>query len=640
MMSQDQRRTDRHARGPVHPRLLHCLMLLCVTLLLALSNPSLIMAAGAAASSAAPAAPIPASRAATNLAIITIRGEINAVTAHSVQRRIKQAIDGGADGLVFEIHSPGGEVYSGLEICSAIKQAPVNTIAWVNTEAISMAAIIALACDSIVLAPHATMGDAAPIAVNMNPLAPGGMGLKSLGATERQKLMAPMIAEVVESARVNGYDENLVQGFITLGVETWLIRDKETGKSYFVTAPEYRAIFGTEPPRGSPHVPSGVFETPESDHRPIRPSAPMPDDSEDPAAFRSAFGPVDSDAAETIKSLLEGTRSGRPNFSRADRDRYELVEYATDGRTLLTLKESDLKRYGFADPNVTISNDEEMKRYVGATHITRLDQSWSEHLVSFMTQGFSGLIIKGLLIVIFLMAMFIEMSMPGVGLPGIVALVALAGLVVPPMLIGAANWWMGALVVGGLILILLEIFVLPGFGVPGVIGLIMLFAGLVGAFAAPGQLFPGVGPGGVGELARAGSIVLLSLFMAGVGIYFFVKYTDRFPVLGRLVLADRPMRPDSNGEGILAAMAPVPSARVPVAPGAVGRTTTPLRPSGTAEFGEHLVDVVSDFGFIDAGTRVRVTSVSEYRVGVEAFREESNRIGTMTPSPPNSPMET
>ncbi len=599
-------------------------MAACLVLLLGLHSAELARASEAVEPTGAPSvvpAAIPASRAAKNLAIITIEGEINGVTTHSVRTRIDRAIAAGADGIVFEIHSPGGLVNSGLDICSAIKQAPVNTIAWINTEAYSMAALIALACDGIVLAPHATLGDAAPIAINMSPFAPGGMGLQSLGETERQKLMAPMIAEVVESARVNGYDENLVQAFITLGVETWLIRERATGRQYFVTEPEYRAIFGVEPVRGSPHIPSGVFPSSVAEVQ-----APFSSDepgaaSEDPSMFRSAFGPVDVDAEKEIQMKLEGVPSVRPSFSRADRERYELVEYATDGKSLLTLKEADLKRYGLADASVTISNDAELQRYVGATHLTRLDQSWSEHLVAFMTQGMSGAVIKGLLIVVFLMAMFIEMSMPGVGLPGVIALVALAGLVVPPMLIGAANWWMGAMVVGGLLLILLEVFIMPGFGVPGIIGLLMLFGGLVGTFASPGQLFPGVGPGGAGELARAGSVVLLALFVAGVGVFLFVKYTNRFPIVGRLVLADRQVVSDDDSESILTAMNPEPPIQGPVAVGAVGRTTTPLRPSGTAEFEDRLVDVVSEFGFVEAGKLVRVTSVTEYRVGVDVVRD-------------------
>lgn len=591
------------------------------------------VASGAGASApAAPLAPIPASRAISNLAIITIEGEINAITAHSVRRRIEQSVAGGADGIVFEIDSPGGEVGAVTDICSAIKNASVNTIAWVHPKAYSGGAIIALACRRIVLAPGATMGDAGVI--GGDPL--GFSFLQGLKPTERAKGLSLVIAEVVDSARRNGYDENLVQSFASLGVELWLIRDNSTGEQWFVNEAEYRAIWGDEPPRGSPGVPSaGLGKLNEQSKEDgswqdlsqlPRDAGATPVEAQPGHEFRPASPELDNWRIRDAVHQTVRQASARPAFSEADRTRFTLVEYVTDGNVLLTLKEAELKRYGLADPSTLIATDAELQRYVGATNISRLDQSWSENLVAFMTLGLSGLVVRGLLIIVFLMAMFVEMSMPGVGLPGMIALGALAGLVVPPMLIGAANWWMGAIIIGGVLLILLEIFVLPGFGVPGVIGLVMLFAGLVGSFAAPGQLFPGVGPGGAGELARAGSIVLLSLFVAGVGVYLFVKYTDRFPVVGKLVLADRQMMSDDeSGSGLLAAMSPEPASAGALARGAVGITTTPLRPSGTAEFDDRLIDVVSEVGFIESGQRVRIVSVNEYRVGVEPVRETGTR---------------
>jgi len=52
--------------------------------------------------------------------------------------------------------------------------------------------------------------------------------------------------------------------------------------------------------------------------------------------------------------------------------------------------------------------------------------------------------------------------------------------------------------------------------------------------------------------------------------------------------------------------------------GASGSTTTPLRPAGTALFGEELVDVVSDGGFIQPGQKVMVIQVEGNRVVVRA----------------------
>jgi membrane-bound serine protease (ClpP class) len=630
------------------PRLAwHRFLALASLILLALVSLPASGADAPAASSGVPAlAPIPAARAAQRLAVITIQGEIHAITARSFERRLKAAVDGGADGIIVELNTPGGEVGAVLDICTMIKQSPIaNTIAWVHPTAYSGGAIIALACREIVLSSVATMGDAAPVSGNPIQFA---QGLKD---TERQKILAPLLAEVVDSARRRGYDEKLVQGFLTLGVELWLVRDKQTGQRYFVDENEYRAIFGTEPTRGRPYVASGsasaawsaddatsapsnddvaqgLVEEPSRDAD--RPSSSATgdsgDDSQGDAAGPTAFRPA-SPALEDVpvSDIKIDTASTRPTFSSADRGRFELVEYAVDGNTLLTLKEGDLRRYGFADPLLTINNDQDLLALTGAQHIIRLDQSWSEDLVAFMTMGMTGLIVRGVLIIVFLLAMFIELSMPGVGLPGAIALLALVGLIVPPMLMGASTWWALAMILLGILLVLLELFVLPGFGLPGVLGLVMLFGGLVGTFAGVGQLFPGTGPDSGASLSWAASVVLLAGFVAGVGIYFFVRYTDKFPLAGKLVLADRAVvGDDDTSGGMLAAMSTATdTSRGPVALGAKGRAVSPLRPSGSAEFGDTLVDVVSEFGFIETGAPVRVTSVTEYRVAVERIRDDA-----------------
>ncbi len=563
---------------------------------------------------------VPASRAARNVAILTVKGPITAVTTRSLERRIEAAERGGADAIVFDIDTPGGEVGAVLQICSRIKRSSVSrTVAWINPTAYSGGAIIALACDAIVVAPQATFGDAAPIAIN--PFT----GITPLPETERQKMLSPLMAELVDSARTNGYDEMAVQALVTLGVELWLVRDKTTGQMYFIGPAEYRRVFRAEPPRGRPTVVAGG--APDRDQTAIESleEAGPHEGSESPTAFRSAAPALDPAAAQAVTELLDlkGSVRRRPEFTEAEAGRYELLEYVTDGRTILTLKEAEMKRLGFADPNVTIKNDDELKAYFGATNLRRLNQSWSEDLVEFMTQGLSGLVVRGLLIVVFLMALFIEMSVPGVTLPGVIAILALAGLVVPPMLIGAATWWSAAMVVLGVALILLEIFIIPGFGLPGIAGLLMLFGGLVGTFADAGELFPGAGSGRGTDLAWAMSIVLLSIFVAGAGMYLFSRYTNKFPIAGRLVLASRASADDDASDSLLMAMSPASGVKgAPVSVGAVGTATTTLRPSGTAEFGDKLVDVVSEFGFIEAGQRVRVTSVTEYRVGVEAVRGE------------------
>lgn len=538
----------------------------------------------------------PAARQANHVAVITIDGPIDHVTVYSVKRRMSAAQSAGADAIVFEINTPGGAAYAALEICTLIKNSPIpNTVAWINTDAYSAGVFIALACREIVVAEYATMGDAAPIKIVP------GMGLQTMGETERQKMLSPFISELVDSARRHGYDEMLVQAFVTLGVELWLVENTETSERMFVTAEEYRLLFPGEPPRSSPRMVAARTE----ERR-----APPPANAE-PGAAPPRESPSDyipagpslhgAELAEEVGALLDAP-SARPMLTRADRGKYRLIEYATDGRTLLVLKSEDMKRYGFASG--VVRNDEELKTFFGATQLTRMHRSWSEALVVLLTNMY----VRGALIVVFLLGMFIEMAAPGVGVPGVVAGLCLVGLLAPPLLIGASGWWTVAAVFAGLALILVEIFVLPGLTFFGVGGVLLLLTGLIGTFI-------GNDPSRFGqELTYGVAIVLMAFFVAGVGMYFVSRFYGTLPVFNRLVLSDRPPEDESeNG-----APAPTPTefvARVKV--GDAGVAITPLRPSGTAQFDDALVDVVSDTGFIDQGARVRVIDVTRYRVAVE-----------------------
>ena len=560
----------------------------------------------AATTSASAVHPVPGGMAAENLAIITIDGPIDGVTARSFERRMKRAVEGGADAVVIEIDTPGGEIFAMLQICGEIEACPVQTTAWVNKNAISAGAVIALTCKEIVIADGALMGDAAP----MNMLNPNNSSSLLTDELAVEKFTAPSLAQVVDAARRNGYDESLVQGFIFPGVETWLVERVDSGQKYFLTAREYEALFGQAPPRGTPMVASGSQGVDQWDTS-VDPVL-IPEAS--PTSFRPATGVADANVIKQVNERLEAeAATTRPDFATEDPSGYQVLGYATDGQTLLTLKSTQLRSFGLVRHAADVNTDADIQAYFGATNVERLNQTWIESVVGFMTQGISGLLIRGVLIVVFLLAMFIELSMPGLGVPGVVALCALGLLVVPSMLLGASMWWAVGAIVGGVGLIILEILVFPGFGIPGLLGLVMLLGGLVGTFMTGGQLFPGTGTSTAMQLFWAISTVLLALFAAGAAMFFVSKYTRSIPIASRLVLAESLTTPSASAP---AAVSPGGVGGA-VGIGAVGVTTTPLRPSGTAEFGDDLVDVVADVGFVDAGVRVRVVSASAFRVVVE-----------------------
>ncbi|MFN0012352.1 MAG: NfeD family protein [Phycisphaerales bacterium] len=590
---------------------------------------------------------IPAARAATNVAVITIHGPIGAYTAASVKRRLDESVKAGADAIVIDLNTPGGEVGAVLSICTSIKQCSVkNIVAWINPAAYSGGAIIALACREIVLADGATLGDAAIIAG-----IPGLGAMPKLGDTERAKFLAPLIAEIVESARLRGYDEKLVQGIVTLGVELWLVeRADRPGEVLFIDRAEYRLLFGSEPTGTSPRLvgvanatrpavapassttsssqatpPSGDAPSTSGEAAPTTlPSAPAPTPPSESTA--TSFSPASPSMDAKLISRVEGnlqTARTRPVLTAADVGKWKLVEHVSDGTGIFTFKADDLFRYRLAvragpsaasgtasNTGGTINADEQLKAFFGATSIGRLDQSVWEHIAAFLAHP----IVRGILIVVLLIGLFIELTHPGLVLPGAVAAGALLTILAPPLVMGLAAWWTAAAIVGGVGLLALEILVLPGFGFFGVVGLVLLFGGLVGTFI-PSQAsgpFPNA-PGAQGDLLYGITTVFISTGVSIFGMYFISKHFGSLPLVGKLILTSRPADGDEPSS-VLTAMGPADG---PARVGDVGIAQTPLRPSGRVRVGDAIIDVVAEAGFIESGQSVRIASVSGFRVTVE-----------------------
>ncbi|MBL8761266.1 MAG: hypothetical protein JNL50_08195, partial [Phycisphaerae bacterium] len=340
----------------------------------------------------------------------------------------------------------------------------------------------------------------------------------------------------------------------------------------------------------------------------LPPPGPAPEHLlSDPATAVKPASPAVANVAASA-SATQSLPPQRPEFSAADQGKYRLVEYVSDGNGPLILKTSDMERYALA--RQVVRNDEELLAFFGAKNLRRLDPTWSEGLVAFLTNP----IVRGVLIVIFLIALFLEMSHPGVTLPGAVAGIALVAILAPPLIIGMANWWEVAAIAAGILLIALEMFVIPGFGIAGILGILLLFAGLVGTFAPSGTdgLFPD-SPQGRTELLYGVATVALSVATALVGCYFAAKHFGSIPVLGRLVLKSAP--PTEIDESMFAA---IPTHESGTRVGQVGVALTPLRPSGKMQADGAVVDVVAQMGFIAPGAKVRVVAVTEFRVEVEA----------------------
>jgi hypothetical protein len=279
-------------------------------------------AAQAQPSAGRPTAPaaVPAYRQANTVAVLTVHGAIDGITLRSLERRVRQAKADGADAIVLDIDTPGGALDSTLDICHLIRtESPANTVAWINPQAYSAGTIIALACREIVVGPNSAFGDAAPIS-------PFGY----IPATERAKVESPLLTEVIDSARTNHYDEKLVEAFIGVGVELWMIENIDTGERAFVDRQEYQTLFGEDPPAQiTPVAPPPGLQT----QPPVKPwfESLMP---HEPAGT----GTVDREQIRQQIELEQSRPSSRARLTKDDRDQWKLVKQVVSNDRLLVLK--------------------------------------------------------------------------------------------------------------------------------------------------------------------------------------------------------------------------------------------------------------------------------------------------------------
>lgn len=479
-----------------------------------------------------------ASRISSKAVIVALRGEIDDYNKKALIKRFAEARRLGADTLIIQINTYGGLVTSGLEISQFIKlQNDLHTIAYVDEKAISAGAMIAIACDEIVMQPGSRLGDCAPIVMSET-------GLQTLGPAERAKAESPILQDFYDSAVRNGYDPLLVQSMVSVGrTVRWI--ESTTGERKFIDEKEFTKYSE----QGWKPVP-GVRD------------------------------PIDAE------------------------------------NELLTVGPDVALKLGLA--KAIEPSPQSLSAARGLTILATFEPSAGEMLIKFLGSG----TIRALLTTIFLFALYTSFSHPGHGMPEVLAVTTLSLLVGVPLLTGYAQWWEIIAIVIGLVLIALEIFVIPGFGVTGITGIILVLFGLTMTWVGSEPVsIPGVLPrlSGTWTALQQGLLIVVGGMICSLLLWFWLqRYLPSLPYFNKLILTTTTGALDMRGAGNDTSG----SAATWPAIGSRGRATTDLRPGGSAAFHDpsindsQMTDVVSDSGFVRAGSEVVVREVHGNRVVV------------------------
>ena len=224
------------------------------------------------------------------------------------------------------------------------------------------------------------------------------------------------------------------------------------------------------------------------------------------------------------------------------------------------------------------------------------------------------------LIVIGLVALFFELSAPGLGAGGLLAGLCAALFFWSRVLGGTSGWLEVVLFAAGATFLLMELFVIPGWGLPGVIGLVLMLGSVF--LASQDFVMPSTGRQWNQFLTTA---LVLSCSGIGFGIaaVYITKKLGSIPILNQLLLTptDHQRQDESGRQKDPETGKPVSRQHPDISVGDWGHAESLLRPAGRARFAGRWFDVVSDGAFIEPGRQVKVIDIQGNRIMVATVED-------------------
>jgi len=297
-------------------------------------------------------------------------------------------------------------------------------------------------------------------------------------------------------------------------------------------------------------------------------------------------------------------RDRRPEICEAMVDADVEIAGIIEKGKLLTLTTDEALRHGIANYRAETLDDVLAHDGLSNAEIRTLEPNWAEAAVRFLTMP----VVSSLLLALGMLGLFIELRTPGFGIPGLVGILSLGLFFWSHMLLALVGWEELALVVGGLSLLVLEVFVIPGFGILGVLGAIAVLTGL-------GMSFVGAGVTSDGVLTAAAQVAA-ALGVALAGAALLLRLLPRLP-FGRQIILESSLSPLQPSSGPLLVET--------VLPGDLGQTVSALRPSGIATFSGVRVDAISEGEYIPAGSSIEVIRVEQSHLVVKRVVEAEGK---------------
>ncbi len=140
--------------------------------------------------------------------VIPVRNDIMPPILYVIRRGVKEAMEAEAECIIIDMNTNGGRVDITEEIFGIINKFKGKTVTYVNKDAYSAGAFIAVSTDQVYMAPQSVIGAAAPIMMG-----PGG-GAAELPSTMEAKMNSAIRAKIRTQAEKNGYAIDVIEAMV------------------------------------------------------------------------------------------------------------------------------------------------------------------------------------------------------------------------------------------------------------------------------------------------------------------------------------------------------------------------------------------------------------------------------------------
>ena len=298
-----------------------------------------------------------------------------------------------------------------------------------------------------------------------------------------------------------------------------------------------------------------------------------------------------------MRSIMRSTaeHNGRdPRIAEGMVDERIAIDSITTEGSVITFTTKEALKYGYCEAQVSSIDDILQRNGVPDYELVRFEVGNVEKVIAFFLNPF----ISGILILVIMGGLYFELQTPGVGFPILASITALVLYLVPYYLNGLAqNWEIIALFVG-IVLILLEVFVIPGFGLAGITGIAMTVGAMV-LIMVNNDFFNF-------EMVPLNDIIMASLAIFGGltgGVLLLFVGGVRLSHSGlfkRISLTDTQAQSEGYTSNFNTGMDLV---------GKTGTAYTVLRPSGKIMVEDQIYDAFSRGDYIEKGDTVKVLGI-------------------------------